>query len=166
MAIKHNIFQGNMHIYLQGQNALIPVGEIREDQMTYFVGAKDSELLIRDFRQNAILAAHRALSGVDETQFAEIFNQPACAEIFALDAESETRQIEINLQSIDENKDFPVLWLGVIDDLRMPMLDSIWEVLRPISLEKVAFVAIVKAVDFISEENTVVNSRETIYSFG
>ena len=159
------LFQGNVHIYLQGQNALIPVGEIREDQMTYFVGAKNSKLLIRDFRQNAILAAHRALSGIDGMEFADIFNQPARAEISVLDTENETEKIEINLHPISENEDFPVLWLGVIDDLLMPMLDTEWEILRPISLEKVAFAAMVKASTPINKEAPEMNSRETIYSF-
>jgi hypothetical protein len=159
------IFHGKVHIYLQGQNALIPVGEIREDQMTYFIGSKDSKLLVRDYRHNAILAAHRALSGIVDTQFADIFNQPAHAEIFVSDTGNETQKIEINLHSISENEDFPVLWLGVIDDLLMPMLDTEWEILRPISLDKVAFAAMVRAVTSVNEETSEINSSEAIYSF-
>ena len=159
------IFQGKVHIYLQGQNALTPVGEIREDQMTYFIGSKDSKLLVRDYRHNAILAAHRALSGIDGTQFADIFNQPARAEIFVSVTGNETEKIEINLHSISENEDFPVLWLGVIDDLLMPMLDTEWEILRPISLDKVAFAAMVRAVTSVNKETSEINSSEAIYSF-
>jgi len=144
MSKENEIFQGNVQIYLQGQNALIPIGEIREDQMTYFIGAKNSNLLIKDFRQNPILAAQRALSGLDGVQFADVFNQSAYAKIFVSDKTNETASVEINLLPAEEIEDVPTLWLGVVDDFRMPMIDLEWEILRPISLEKVAFAAMAK----------------------
>lgn len=159
------IFKGNVQIYLQGQNALIPVGEIRNDRMTYFIGSKRSKLLIQDNRENPILAAQRALLGLDCTQFADIFGQSAYAEIFVSEKVNELEEIEIHLYPTTENGDFPVLWVGVIDDLLMPMLDSAWEILRPISLKRLAFAAMVKAVNFIEEETTKVNPKEATYSF-
>jgi hypothetical protein len=155
-----NNFQGEVQIYLQGQNALIPFGEICKDQMTYFIGAKRSQIIIRDYRENPILAAQRVLSGLDGTQFADIFNQPAYAEIFVAD---EFKEIEISLYPTTKKGDFPVLWVGVIDDLLMPILDTEWEILQPISLEKVAFVAMVEAENFIEEETAEVNPNEAVY---
>lgn len=144
MSKENEIFQGNVQIYLQGQNALIPVGDIREDQMTYFIGAKNSNLLIKDFRQNPILAAQHVLSGLDGIQFADVFNQSAYAEIFVSNKNDETASVEIKLLPTEEIEDVPTLWLGVVDDFRMPMVDLEWEILRPISLEKVAFAAMAK----------------------
>jgi hypothetical protein len=37
-----------------------------------------------------------------------------------------------------------VLWLGVLNDAMMPMLDIEWEILRPINSEKIAFTAMVR----------------------
>jgi hypothetical protein len=146
----HYLYQGNVQIYLQGQKALLPVDSIREDRMTYFIGSKKSNLLIRDFRQDPILAAQRAASGIEGAEFADAFNQPAYAEVSISDKGVETEKVEIKLRPTHENEDFPVLWLGVINDLMMPMLDIEWEILRPISVEKVAFTAMVR---FGKEDN-------------
>ena len=51
------LYQGNVHIYLQGENALLPTGSERKDQIAYFIGSKKSKLLIRDFRKRPMLAA-------------------------------------------------------------------------------------------------------------
>jgi hypothetical protein len=159
------LFKGNVQIYLQGQNALLPVGEICKDRMTYFIGSKKSKLLITDNRENSILAAQRALSGLDGTQFADIFNQPAYADICVFNVSDDIEEIEIQLHPTPHNGEFPVLWMGVIDDLLMPMLDSEWEILRPINLKKVAFAAMIKAVNFVEEEEANLSPQETIYSF-
>jgi len=139
-----DIFQGNVQIYLQGQNALVPVGEVCEDQMTYCIGSEKSELLIRDFRQKPILAAHRALSGLDGTQFADAFNQPAYAEICVTDRNGEPEKLEINLHPTNENAEFPVLWLGVLEEKSMPPYDIDWEFLRPLDDTQMAFAILAK----------------------
>ena len=81
---------------------------------------------------------------MEGSEFADAFNQPAYAEVSVADKGSEPEKIEINLRSTDQSEDFPVLWLGVKNDLLMPMLDIEWEILRPISVEKVAFTAMVR----------------------
>jgi hypothetical protein len=143
MTKENVLYQGNVQIYLQGERALLPAGLDREDQVAYFIGSKKSKLLIRDFRKRPILAAHRGQAGIDGTEFANAFNQPAYAEV-SIAKGSEPEKIEINLRPTDEREDFPVLWLGIMNDLMMPMLDIEWEILRPISMEKVAFTAMVR----------------------
>ena len=143
MTKENVLYQGNVQIYLQGERALLPAGLDREDQVAYFIGSKKSKLLIRDFRKRPILAAHRGQSGIEGTEFANAFNQPAYAEV-SIAKGSEPEKIEINLRPTDEREDFPVLWLGIMNDLMMPMLDIEWEILRPISMEKVAFTAMVR----------------------
>jgi len=138
------LYRGNVQIHLQGEHALLPVDPNREDQAAYFIGSRKSKLLIRDFREEPILAAQQASSGVEGSEFAEAFNQPAYAEVSVADKGSELEKVEINLRSTDQSEDFPVLWLGVKNDLLMPMLDIEWEILRPISVEKVAFTAMVR----------------------
>jgi len=143
MTKENVLYQGNVQIYLQGEKALLPTGLDREDQVVYFIGSKKSKLLIRDFRKRPILAAQRGQSGIEGTEFANAFNQPAYAEV-SIAKGSEPEKIEINLRPTDEREDFPVLWLGIMNDLMMPMLDIEWEILRPISMEKVAFTAMVR----------------------
>ena len=68
---------------------------------------------------------------------------------------NEPEKIEINLRPTNKRDDFPVLWLGVLNDAMMPMLDIEWEILRPINAEKIAFTAMVR---FDRKETAVTNS--------
>jgi hypothetical protein len=138
------LYRGNVQIYLQGENALLPVDSTRGDQAAYFIGSKKSRLLIRDFRKKPIRLAHRASSGIEGAEFADAFNQPAYAEVSIADKGNGAEKIEINLRPTKEHEDFPVLWLGVKNDMLMPMLDIEWEILRPISSKKIAFTAMVR----------------------
>jgi hypothetical protein len=144
MSKENILYQGNVHIYLQGEKALLPISSGRDDQVAYFIGSKKSKLLIRDFRKRPILAAHRGQAGIEGMEFADAFNQPAYAEVSIVRKGSEPEKIEINLRPTDEREDFPVLWLGIMNDLMMPMLDIEWEILRPINPEKIAFTAMVR----------------------
>lgn len=91
-----------------------------------------------------MLAAQRGHSGIEGAEFANAFNQPAYAEVSIAGQGSELEKIEINLRPTDEREDFPVLWLGIMNDLVMPMPDVQWEILRPINPEKIAFTAMVR----------------------
>jgi len=144
MSNENYLYQGNVQIHLQGQHALLPIESKHEDQVTYFIGSKKSRLLIRDFREEPILAAQRASAGIEGIEFAAAFNQPAYAEVAIAENGSEPEKVEINLRPAERSNDIPVLWLGVKNDLLMPMLDIEWEILRPISAKKVAFTAMVR----------------------
>ena len=144
MSTANYLYQGNVHIHLQGQHALLPIETQREDQVTYFIGSKKSRLLIRDFREEPIQAAQRAPLGVQGAEFAVAFNQPAYAEVSVTENGSEPEKVEINLRPARDKDDIPVLWLGVKNDLLMPMLDIEWEIMRPISAKKIAFTAMVR----------------------
>ena len=156
MSKDNYFYKGNVQIYLQGEKALLPVAsKNRNGQITYFIGSKKSKLLIRDFRKEPILAAHHAGSGVEGSEFADAFNQPAYAEVSISEKGSEPEKIEINLRPTNKSEDFPVLWLGVLNDAMMPMLDIEWEILRPINAEKIAFTAMVR---FDRKEPLAINS--------
>ncbi len=145
MSKENYLYRGNVQIYVQGENALLPVAsKNRDHQIACFIGSKKSKLLIRDFRREPILAASHASSGLEGSEFADAFNQPAYAEVSVLDGGSEPEKIEINLRPTDKSEDFPVLWLGVLNDAMMPMLDIEWEILRPINSERIAFTAMVR----------------------
>ena len=145
MSKENYFYRGNVQIYLQGEKALLPVAsKNRNRQVTYFIGSKKSKLLIRDYRKEPILAAHHADSGLEGAEFADAFNQPAFAEVSISERGGEPEKIEINLRPTDKSEDFPVLWLGVLSDAMMPMLDIEWEILRPINAEKIAFTAMVR----------------------
>ena len=138
------IYRGNVHIHLQGQNALLPIHSRREDQITCFIGSKRSRLLLRDSRLEPVMAAHHDPSGVKGSEFAVAFNQPAFAEVSVAGQDGEPKKIEIHLRPVEGSADCPVLWLGVKNDTLMPMLDIEWEIMRPISMEEVAFTAMVR----------------------
>jgi hypothetical protein len=138
------IYRGNVQIHLQGQNALLPIHSTREDQISCFIGSKRSKLLVRDYREEPVMAAHHDPSGVKGSEFAVAFNQPAYVEVSVAGENGESEKIEIHLRPAEQRDDFPVLWLGVKNDSLMPMLDIEWEIMRPISMEKIAFTAMVR----------------------
>jgi hypothetical protein len=144
MSMSNFLYRGNVQIHLQGQNALLPIHSTRDDQITCFIGSKKSKLLIRDTRQQPVLAAQHAPSGVQGSEFVNAFNQPAYAEVSVAGQDGKPEKVEIHLRPTDKNEDFPVLWLGVKNDLLMPMLDIEWEIMRPIGVEEVAFTAMVR----------------------
>lgn len=145
MSKENYLYRGNVQIYLQGDHALLPVASRnRSGQITYFIGSKKSRLLIRDFRRAPIHAAQHAAAGLEGAEFADAFNQPAYAEVSVSGTDSEPEKIEINLRPTHPSDDFPVLWLGVLNDAMMPMLDIEWEILRPINAERIAFTAMVR----------------------
>ena len=110
MSKENYLYKGNVQIYLQGENALLPVAsKTRGDQVAYFIGSKKSKLLIRDFRREPIHAAHHARSGVEGAEFADAFNQPAYAEVSVSERGDEPEKIEINLRPTNKSDDFPVL---------------------------------------------------------
>ena len=138
------LYRGNVQLHLQGPRALLPVDSTYEKQVTYFIGSKKSKLLIRDFREEPILAAQRNPAGIEGADFTVAFNQPAYAEVAMEALGEEPERVEIHLRPAKENEDSPVLWLGVKNDMLMPMLDIEWEILRPISSKKIAFTAMVR----------------------
>jgi hypothetical protein len=138
------LYRGNVQIHLQGPRALLPADSTHEKQVTYFIGSKKSKLLIRDFREEPILAAQRNPAGIDGADFTVAFNKPAYAEVAMEALGEDPERVEIHLRPAKENEDSPVLWLGVKNDMLMPMLDIEWEILRPINSKKVAFTAMVR----------------------
>jgi hypothetical protein len=138
------LYRGNVYIHLQGHDALQPIQSNREDQVTCFIGSKKSKLLLRDFREEPVQAANCAPAGIKGSEFAVAFNQPAYAEVTVRGNGGDPAKIEIQLRPAQNNDNVPVLWLGVKDDLLMPMLDIEWEIMRPISMDRVAFTAMVR----------------------
>jgi hypothetical protein len=138
------LYRGNVQIHLQGPRALLPVDSTYENQVAYFIGSKKSKLLIRDFREEPIHAAQRNPAGIEGSDFTVAFNKPAYAEVAIEALGEEPERVEIHLRPAKDNEDTPVLWLGVKNDMLMPMLDIEWEILRPISSKKIAFTAMVR----------------------
>ena len=139
MTYGKTIFQGSAHVFAYGLNALVPVGDIRETEMIYFVGSKRSKLLIRDYRQNPLLAANRTQSDHDGKEFADLFNQPAYVEVKIYTDSKGDETVEAKLSPTSENVKLPTLWFGVYADQTIPILNLEWEFIRPINVEQVAF---------------------------
>lgn len=136
-------FQGNVQIHLQGNEALLPVETLQKNRITYYIGDQDTALLVRDYRQAPIHAAHLAISGKDGKDFARIFNQPAYAKI-CISGENEEENIEIDLLPASDEKNMPVLWMGILNEPQIPAYKVDWEFLKPLDEDKVAFAILVR----------------------
>lgn len=127
------LFQGNANIYLQGENALTPI-RTTCDKITYYIGDRKTRLLVRDFRHEPVNAAHMILRGKKDLEFADSFNQAANVKVILKDQ----KKVEINLHDVEDNGDYPTLWLGVLNDNLMPNYDTEWEFLRPVNDQSTA----------------------------
>jgi len=134
-------FKGNVRVYLEGEQALVPVELHPPDEMKYFIGAEQTHLIIKDFRKNPNQAAQKAIAGETGTEFADVFNQPAWVEV-----SENAGALEIDMrEETAKPGERPILWLGVIRDGKMPVHKLAWEVLRPTSETAIAFAALVEA---------------------
>ncbi|HEX2619474.1 MAG TPA: hypothetical protein VHL11_04980, partial [Phototrophicaceae bacterium] len=101
MSEPNYLYRGNVQIHLQGHNALLPIASNREDQVSCFIGSRRSKLILRDFREQPILAAHHTPSGIKGSEFADAFNQPAYVEVSVVEKDTEPEKIEINLHAAE-----------------------------------------------------------------
>lgn len=133
------VFKGNVQVYLQGQNALLPVQSQLDNPMIYYIGAEESKILIRDYRRQSISAAREALAGID-VGFVEVFNQPAWAEI-----QSDQDDIQIDLHERSDESAHSTLWMGVLKDNHIPIYCMRWEKFTVVERNStIAFAALIE----------------------
>lgn len=138
METKDNIYSGNARVYLQGKGALQPLDTSSSEFHTYYVGTEESSIIIKDCRPEPVRAAKATLENNIEVEFADIFNQPAEVEISEKDG-----NVEIKMQPGKQDDMSPILWMGVIDDGKMPVHNITWEALKPIRGDSTAFAILV-----------------------
>ncbi|MDL1911737.1 hypothetical protein FBQ81_13775 [Chloroflexi bacterium CFX6] len=132
------VYRGNARIYLQGKGALQPVDISDINCYTYFVGSVESSIKLLDFRYDPNKAAEARLNNRLDREFADIFNQPA-----EVDISEKNGNVEIELKLGRQDNESPILWIGVIDDGKMPVHKIAWETLKPIQGGAIAFAALV-----------------------
>ena len=139
------IFQGPVRVFLQGQNALCPTNPNLYGQgILYHVGQKNTELIVHDYRKQPVQAAKEVINTQYQNGFSTTFNQQAWAQI---SYDQPTEKMEIELRDLNEpnNTEFPLLWLGVLEDNIMPDYDVEWEVFKPLDSGQTAFVSFLPA---------------------
>jgi hypothetical protein len=96
------LYIGNVRVYLEGKSALLPLEIYPPKLVSYSIGSEKTNLIIKDYRRNPNRAAQNALSGNEEVEFADIFNQPAWIEVT-----EETENIEITMHESLSQGEFP-----------------------------------------------------------
>jgi hypothetical protein len=137
---KQLIFDGNVSLYLYGNGALKPIGAIANNISSYYIGGVQSNLIIHDHRPEVVSAAQLVLGGHVEINFADVFNQDARAEIRY---QVESDAMEIDLYEGSSGVQLPILWIGVLDNNRMPAYKVEWEVFKALEPNRTAFAALV-----------------------
>jgi hypothetical protein len=137
------IFEGNVQVYLQGRNALMPISPEASPSghITYYIGNKSTNLVLSDHRPETVAEARQILQTRYQNGFAKHFNQHAKAEIRY---DEDTQRIEIDLHTVPtEPEECPVLWLGTLEDNLMPGYQVEWEIFRELGPTQTAFVALI-----------------------
>ena len=133
------IFEGNLKVYLEGKNALLPI-ELNENLFTSSIGSNSTNLIIHDQRRTSIQRIKQIVLDNKQNNFAKVFNKPALAKIFYND---ENESLEIYLEDASSPVEFPILWMGVLIDHTMTAYQVDWEILKPLSNESTAFAALI-----------------------
>jgi hypothetical protein len=132
------VYDGPVRVYLQGNNALLPI-DATNQQITYWIGSEKTKLLLRDRRYLPIEAANRILKGENGFEFADVFNRPAIAKV-----QLEEETVNIELRESSDDGEYPILWLGVLDNNLMPNYKTEWEYLRPLDSQSTAISVLIK----------------------
>ena len=138
MATDQVKFSGIADIYLQGYDALQPLGSGPE-KMAYYIGCGASNIIVHDFRRAPAIAAQLALTGIDEEKFADIFNCPGWVEIRE---EQEETTISIRDRKIN-GEERSILWLGILYNEELDEKELYWKSVSHITESITAFAAIV-----------------------
>lgn len=133
------LYEGTVSVYLQGENALLPT-EVSDEQITYYVGSEETRLQVIDYRHESLSAANRVIRGENGFEFADIFNQSAQAKV-KLEHDD---MLEIELFETPDNREYPILWLGILEDNLMPNYDTEWEFLRPFDSGSTAIAVLIQ----------------------
>lgn len=138
MKSKNLTYCGNTLVYLQGAGALQPLEKAATGYIVYFVGSKESCMIIKDYRQEPIQAAEAAIRNNFRGEFSEIFNQPAYIEVF-----EDSDNIEIIMCPGHKESASSILWLGIICDGKIQVHEFEWEIFKSISDNSTAFICLV-----------------------
>jgi len=132
------LFQGNVEVYLQGKNALLPENSNGGNPMTYYIASASSAIHIEDHRKKSNEAARKILDGQNGLKFTDYFNKPAWIKVRILE-----EGINIEMHECQVEGDLPTLWMGVIYDDKMPIYPIEWEILKPVGSRQTAFAALI-----------------------
>lgn len=139
MQDKNLLYRGPAQVYLQGQDALFPTEVEHRNYIEYVVGSPDGMIQLTDLRPPSMAAARHLLAGRNGIEFADFFNRPAWVE-----AREVGNGVSIEMYEVQTNDTAPILWLGVLEDGRMPVHEIDWEVFDPVESPRVAFAALVR----------------------
>ena len=135
------VFSGFVRVYLQGQNALMPIN-LEKGELSLAIGDEKTQLFIYDKRDKTIDFLTRIERGESTDSFAKVFNQSAKARIWYKE-NIERLDIELMEDDISDASQPPLLWMGILDDEIMPAHIVEWEILKSLSRNKVAFAALI-----------------------
>lgn len=133
------VYRGNARVYLQGVGALQPIDINNLEYYTYYVGTEVSLIKVKDYRQEPNQAALAEIENRSKGKFAHAFNQPAEVEI-----RENGENVEIKMLPGKEDIASPILWMGVINDGKMPVQKITWEVLKLLNDNAIAFAVLVQ----------------------
>ncbi len=133
------IFEGDLRLSLEGNNALLPVDQEHHKVTSFCIGSEDTSIVIRDHRSKSIIVQTPFLKNTTEN-FSEIFQQPAWAKVRYHRTDE---NMEIDLFDSKADGELPILWLGVLENNYMSGYKVDWEIFKSLSKDRTAFVALI-----------------------
>ena len=133
------IFEGNLRLFIEGNNALLPFKQNSQDEKGFYIGSENTNLIIRDHR-SGLMDEQIPFHETDISHFIRAFQQPAWAEVKYCEND-ENMEIELFESNVDG--ELPILWFGVLEDNIMPGYKVEWEVFKALTEDRTAFAALI-----------------------
>ena len=132
------IFEGIALVYLQGSDAILLL-TVDDNCYRSAIGSEETELIVTDYRKRPVQIVNRLIDGEHQLDFASEFNQPARVKV---QYDYERDGLEIELDDGPGEIEYPILWMGILDEYTMPAHEVAWEVLKKHTDERIAFAAL------------------------
>jgi hypothetical protein len=128
-------------IWLQGEEALIPVLPIGQGGIRYQVPGLEDSVEIRDYRAVGRAALEAASSEVGAQRFHQNFDSPA---LVTIHRNGQSTVVELREPTDGLAEVYDMLWIGAQVNQSLPAWPTVWHIQSPEQDERQSFVAILE----------------------
>ena len=128
-------------IWLQGEEALVPIQPLAEDCIQYRVPGLDSSLEIRDYRTVGRMALKAASTRAGCQAFPSNFDSPA---LVTIQSHGRHTVVELKEPTYERERAYDVLWIAAQVNESPPVWPMAWHIQSQSQGDRQSFIAILE----------------------
>ena len=138
------LYEGSAHLYLQGKNVLLAIGDTKfefKNVIRFAIGDIATNIFINEHRTDCIQKAINLLRNNIQSGLENYYNQSAWVKVQYSEAEN---YVEIDIWEERAPTSLrPVLWMGLLTGNQMPGYVVEWEIFSEVDSQTMAFVSLI-----------------------